>query len=163
MTRESHNSRFGSRRHSRHGFTLVELVMVVLIIAIMTVVGIPQFGKTLQLHRADAAATRIRADLDLARNRAKMKSADHSVVFDAGANSYTLSGVADLDRSAQTYAVDLTNYPYDAMLTAANFGGNGTVVFNGFGIPDSAGTVTVQVGTNVRTVTLDANGRSTIP
>ena len=163
MTRQSRESSVATTSPRRTAFTLVELVIVVLIIAIMSAVGVPRFASTLEVHRAKAAATRVKADLDLARSRAKMKSVDQTVVFTTSSDSYTLIGVADMNRAANTYTVDLSRYPYNAVLTDADFNGNGTVVFNGFGIPDSTGLVTIQVGSDIRTVSLDANGRSTVP
>ena len=65
--------------------------------------------------------------------------------------------VADLKNSSADYAVDLSAEPYEAKILSADFGGDATLVFDGYGMPDSGGTVQVQVGENVRTVVFAAN------
>lgn len=160
----SHPQRSLDASRLRAAFTLAELIIVVLIIGIMASLSIPAFVDTLQLYRVDAAALRIKLDLELARRQAKMKSASQSVQFNVDGNSYTLPGVPHLDHPGSTYAVKLSETNYSATLVSAVFGGDATVVFNGYGLPDSAGTVVVRSGSRTRTVSLEANsGKVTLP
>ena len=140
----------------RTAVTLVELTIVVLILGIMAAVAMPRFADALSRFRADAAATRVKADLQLARRRAKMQSADQVVDFDASANLYTLSGVSDLDRPGQTYQVQLNRWPYEATIVSVSLGGDETLVFNGFGLPDTGGQIVVQAGSYQLSVLVDA-------
>ena len=69
----------------------------------------------------------------------------------------------DIDRPSLTYTVKLAETPYSARITSASFGGDSDLVFNGFGIPDSGGTVVIRVGSYTKTITTEANtGKVTI-
>ena len=148
----------------RTGFTLVELIIVILIIGIMTAVTVGRFGKSLTYHRAESAAKRIQADLQLAREHAIASSSDQTVSFAVSSDDYIIApGPEDLSRGAAGYRVRLSQPPYEALLVSADFGGDADVVFNGFGLPDGGGTVVVRAGDYQRTVTLDqATGKVSV-
>ena len=141
---------------------MVELTIVVLIIGIMTAAALPRFADTLSFHRAEAAANRIEADLKLARQRAITSSSSQVVVFTTGDHKYTLSGVQDPNHPSLEYEVVLSEAPYHASLGSADFGGAGQVSFDGYGVPNSGGTITVQSGQYVKTITVDpSSGKPT--
>jgi len=142
---------------------LVELTIVVLIIGIMVTVAVPRFADTLSYHRAEAAANRIEADLKLARQRAIASSSSQVIVFTNGGDKYTLSGVEDLDHPSLQYEVVLSEAPYHASLNSVSFGAASQITFNGFGVPNSGGTVVIQSGQYVKTITVDPNtGKPTV-
>ena len=143
-------------RRFHAAFTLVELAAVVVIIALLAAMAMPHFAGALARSRADAAAGRVRLDLLHAQERARAMSTSVWVVFDVARGLYQLQGVPDLDRPGSTYEVRLVNQPYLATLVSADFGGDATVIFNGYGDPDSGGTMVLRVGDETRTVTLDA-------
>jgi prepilin-type N-terminal cleavage/methylation domain-containing protein len=138
------------------GFTLVELVIVVLIIGILTGVAAPKFVGSLKRARADAAALRVKADLNLARQTAMSRSATQSVQFTANSAVYTLPGIADPDHPATTYSVNLADASYGAVVTAASFGAGTILQFDRYGQPVNAGSVTISAGGFTKTVTVDA-------
>ncbi|MBU0641584.1 MAG: GspH/FimT family pseudopilin [Planctomycetes bacterium] len=139
----------------RGAFTLIELVVVMAILAILTVIAVPRVGTSLAHYRAEAAARRIVADLKLARQRARTSSANQSVVFDLANDSYVLAGMQDSDHSWKTYGAVLSDEPYQAQLVALDLGGDAELVFNGYGIPDSGGTIVVEAGSHRRTLTIE--------
>jgi prepilin-type N-terminal cleavage/methylation domain-containing protein len=139
------------------GFTLVELVMVIGIVALLASVVVPRFTNSLVRQRADAAARRVMFDLGLAQRAAQQSSSGQRVVFDAAASSYRLVGLADQDRPSGEYVVRLGELPYEATIVSANFGGDATLVFDGYGTPDSSGSVVVRVGNELRSVVLAAD------
>lgn len=146
-------------RHRRpDAFTLVEITIVLLIVGIITAVAAPRLFDALSYHRAESAALRIRRDLQLARRIARTQSSQQSVQFVTVSNSYTLPGVADFDRSGRTYTVQLGDSTTMATLDTANFGGDAEVIFDGYGLPDTSGAVTIQVGNYQRTVTVEPDG-----
>jgi type II secretory pathway pseudopilin PulG len=148
---------------SRPCFTLVELITVVAIIAMLAAMAIPRFGDSVARQRADAAARRIAADLELARKHAIHASVSQTVTFYPDSSSYVLPGVQHLDHPDGAYKVDLTAEPYAATLVSADFAGSAKVTFGMYGKPDSGGTVRIGVGEHYRTVTLDAeSGRTSI-
>lgn len=141
-------------------FTLIELLVVVAIIGLLGAIALPRFSGSITHRRAQAAARRIAADLELASRQAVHSSSSKTVTFTG--NSYTLAGVGHLDRSGRDYQVDLSAEPYQASIVAVDFDGDAEVIFDIFGVPDSGGSVLVQVGHWQREVTLDAEtGRTT--
>ena len=141
--------------HGRPGFTLLELILVMAILAVVAAIVSPRYASSMSRYRAQAAAWRIRADLELARSSARTTGASRSVVFDLDANTYELTDLADSDRPSQTYTVALGDDPYDAVLVSADFGGSAKVTFNGFGTAASGGKVIVESGGVKMTVVLD--------
>ncbi len=152
------------RRQRGRAFTLIELVTVVIIIGLLASMAIPRYANFTGRQRVDAAARRIAVDLSFAQQRAQSSSTSQTVQFDVAENSYRLIGVPDQDRPGVEYAVSLSNEPYRAEIISADFGGDGLVVFDGYGTPDSGGTVIVQWGSIQKTVVLDADtGKANVP
>jgi hypothetical protein len=67
-----------------------------------------------------------------------------------------------IERSGEPYEVNVGAEPYVVQITWVGFGGDATVVFNGYGVPDSSGHVVVESGSQARTITLNAQGRTSI-
>lgn len=139
-------------------FTLLELVLVLSIVGVLSAIAVPRFQRSIVKARADAAANRIAADLRLARARAIQKSTTQSVVFTraAGNDAYGLPGVPGLANPSAAYRVSLSGEPYLASFVSVTAGGDQTLIYDGFGVPDSAATIVVQAGEFQRTITVDA-------
>jgi prepilin-type N-terminal cleavage/methylation domain-containing protein len=149
----------GSRRTSplrAAAFTMAEMVVVLAVVAIMAAVAIPMFGSSISHNRLDAAARRVRLDLDLARDLARRTSQSVRVRFSLGSNLYLFVGVPDVDRPSQAYQVELAREPYRVTLEVVDLGGDADVVFDGFGTPDSGGVVVLRCGPNTKVITLEA-------
>lgn len=149
----------------RRGFTYVELVVVLLVIAIMAAVAAPRYSQSLLRTRAELAAKRIVADLAAAQARARATSHSQTITFAVppAGSQYQVVGMADPDRPATTYTVNLQGPPYYATLASVDFGNDTTLVFNGFGMPDSAGTIVLRAGPYTKTIRVDASsGRASI-
>lgn len=67
-------------RHDRRGFTLIELIVVVLIIGILAAFGIPQYLRTVESSKADDAVSTI----NMIGTTNKMFALDHQGVYVAG-------------------------------------------------------------------------------
>ncbi|MCP4379485.1 MAG: prepilin-type N-terminal cleavage/methylation domain-containing protein [bacterium] len=139
------------------GFSLLELVVVVAIMAIFAAVVTPRYGQAIARYRTAAAARKVATDLTFARRRAKISSTSQAVNFNIANDAYQLPGVADMRTSATDYSVALSSSPYQAKIVSADFDGNAAVTFDGYGVPDSGGTVVVSVGSYSKTILLDAD------
>ena len=157
---------FGSSapRRAILAFTFVELVIVIAITGMLAAVAVPRVSSAIANHHLNNAAQRIITDVAYAQRRARTGSMQQQIVFDAVSNTYSLPGVAHLDRSAGTYAVDLADEPYGAEIVEADFDGDETLTFDGYGVPDSGGWVIIRVGPLQTQVNVDAvSGKATRP
>ena len=128
----------------RTGFTLLELVLVVCILAIISALAAPRYANSLNYYRADLASKRIAADLAMARGNAWAAGAHRTATFTVATSSYVVAGIRGLDQAATDYAVSLSSDPYCSQIVSANFNGLATVTFDGYGMPDHGGQVVVR-------------------
>ena len=59
------------------------------------------------------------------------------------------------DQSGLEYKVSLTEEPYGVTALSAGFSGGHAVVFDMHGVPDSGGSIVIQVGNQIRTISVD--------
>jgi prepilin-type N-terminal cleavage/methylation domain-containing protein len=150
------------------GFTLIEVMMVVIILAIAAAITVPLAisGSGTQLK---AAANIIAADLEYAKSMAISTGKRHSVVFNAGTESYQIEDANGMvinhpvTESAQ-YIVDFAS---DSRLdkvdiSSVNIDAGSTVKFDYLGSPynsaDNAlntGTITLTAGTSTMNVNIE--------
>jgi prepilin-type N-terminal cleavage/methylation domain-containing protein len=140
----------------RSAFTILELVVVLMILSILGAAAIPTFYRSLEQQRLESSARRIKQDLELLRQTARTKSKGETLTF-TNATAYSLSAdVQGLDRTSQTYAVNLAAAPYSVTsVSTTNLGNPATVAFNGYGSTTANGTIVLQLGGYSRTVTID--------
>ena len=152
------------RRRRRDALTLIDVVIVVLIMGIVSAVAVPRFADSLHRRRVDAAARRIKADLQWIRQTAMASSASLSVQFYPLTGTYECAGISHLDRPGRPYVVDLTIHPYQVQLATASFGGASTLQFNRYGQPLAGGGISVRSGGFQQTVMIHPDsGMASIP
>ena len=155
---------FGAR--TRPGFTLVEAVIVLAVMAILAAIAAPRYSATMANYRVTLAARRLAADVALAQSAARAASASRTIVFDASHNSYAIANVAALDGRGGSYAVALGADPYAVAINSVTFTDNvadSTLKFDGFGAPDSGATIVLKFGAYQRTVLVDGTtGAATV-
>jgi|SRR5581483_6447602 len=139
-------------------FSLIELMLVIAILAVVSAIALPRYSNSLQIYRANLAAKRVAADLQMAQFRARSLSTTRTITFTASSNSYQIAGEADLISSSATYTVQLADLPYRATIRSVQFGTNGvsSISFNGYGMPNSAGSLTLSSGNVTKTITVAA-------
>ncbi|MFV2065841.1 MAG: Tfp pilus assembly protein FimT/FimU [Pirellulales bacterium] len=157
---------------ARYGFTLADMAIAMLIIGILAAVAAPKFVDSIVWFRAEAAVKRVAADLNFARHEAKSSGKSRSVDFVVATNSYTLSGIADLNRASQLYSVNLADTGYPATLVSVDFDGNGSVTFDRYGHPYAgsplaaltSGSIVVESGNVQGTVVVNpTTGEASVP
>jgi prepilin-type N-terminal cleavage/methylation domain-containing protein len=145
----------GKRTPKNTGFSLIELLLVLGIMVTFAGMAIPRYSDAVFRHQADLAARRVVTDLRQAQSYAKTASAACTVSFSVNSEQYELTNVPSFDGQPGDYIMDLRADPYNAKLTSADFDGATQVVFDGWGMPDSGGTVVIGLGSEQRTITVD--------
>jgi prepilin-type N-terminal cleavage/methylation domain-containing protein len=150
------------------GFTLVEIIIVVLVLAIAAAIVIPNIGSAND-SQATAAAAILQSDLEVARSMAMTTQAPHSVVFSSDRQSYKVvanygggaytaaTAISDPVKKGKLYEVRLSglNGMSHVSVTSANFGGQPYVTFLSLGQPTAGGSVVMQVGGITMTVAVE--------
>lgn len=156
-----------TRSSNRCGFTLVELIVVMVIMAIAAAIVIPSMAST-QGVEATSAARMVAADLEYAQNVAITYQDPVTVTFNSGGESYSLSNTSGPlihPMTKAAYIVDFSarNEFQRLDVVSATFGGGPTVTFDELGTPDNPGNVTLQVGPHAYQVTVGAaTGKVTV-
>ncbi len=134
----------------RRAFTVIELLIVIVTMAILAGLAVPSFSNTLTERRACAAAERVRADLQWARQHAISTSTPQPVMFSE--DGYVLPGMRNLDNSNDEYAVDLAHDSYQVRLVSAELGGDQALVFDIYGNADSDAEIVISAGKFTKTI-----------
>ncbi len=153
------------------GYTLVEVLIVVTILGIAAAVVVPQMltAGTLGIQ---AAARIIIADMLYAQNDAIAQQRNRKVVFDAAAESYSITDESDAVITARWKNGDANNYIIDfanddrfqgVVIVSADFGGDPTLEFDALGAPLNGGNVVIRFQNTQYRVTVAAfTGRVTV-
>ena len=139
---------YHSLRNQR-GFTMMEMMIVVVVIGIIAAMAVPSFLNYMPKLRVKSSARDIVSELRLARSKSVSERRPYGVAFDVASNSiYTF---ADTDNpSAQTYStsdslVKADTLSSDVSLNACSYN-NGCVVFNSTGAASTSGDIQVVTG-----------------
>ena len=165
------SSRRESLRSSGKGFTLVEIILVVAILAIAAVMVIPMIssGAEMQLR---SAADIVAADLEYAKSMAISRGQNFSVVFDKNTESYRIVDQNDITirhpvKKGFDYAVDFRS---DSRLDKVDIfnvvfepDASQTITFDSLGSPYSgsgitplnSGVITLKAGSSGSTITVN--------
>lgn len=137
-------------------FSLIEVLLVMAIVSIAAAMAAPRYAGAVSRYRADAAARRIAADLSLMQSRARTTGSSRTIAFDLTSNSYSVASETGLNGTG-SYRVDLATEPYYVSMTTLSFGGNASLSFNGYGVPNSAGSIQIRSGATTKAVSIDAS------
>lgn len=153
-----------SRRANLSGFSLIELVMVLMIVGILAAIAVPRYAAALGRYRAASAAQRVVAELALARSNARQASVACTVAFTPAQARLVITWQPPDAAVPLTRTTNLAASPYEVQMTSASFGGDASVTFDGYGVPDSGGTVVLTSGGVSRTIELNAHsGKAVSP
>ena len=157
---------------SRGGFTLIEILVVVVILGLVSAIIVPQLGSRTDLN-AISGARQLTADLLFAQSRAVATQKKHYIQFSAAGNSYQ---VLDSISPIHVITQPVLQSPYQVFfnsgslagvtLGTVNFDTQAILAFDELGAPYSystvtstlsplnSGTVTVVCGSHITTVSV---------
>lgn len=153
------------RRHENLAFTLIEMTLVIVVIAIVSAIAIPRYAGAVNRYRVEMAAKRVAADFSLARNAARSSGLGQSIDFTTPRNGYTMPGLAAPDGRAGDYIVKLGDEPYKVSLGTVTIGSTGatSLQFTRYGYPTAAASVVVTSSGYSRTIYVDGTtGRTEV-
>jgi len=133
---------------------------------LLAALAAPRFAGSANNYQVNMAARKVAADLGRARADAWSRGVHRTVTFNTpAALQYTLTSVADMNNGTLVNTVvSLNTSPYNLAQLAASFGGGASVIFDGYGMPNNGGQVTVTSGNLSQTVTVNATtGNITVP
>jgi type IV fimbrial biogenesis protein FimT len=139
------------------GFTLIELMMSVVVLAILATIGLPAFSELIASQRARAAASALHDSLLLARSEAIKRNASTTLKTSNLANGWTIETVAlpTVVLRREDGSNGVTFSPADP-----------SVVFNRFGRVETntkpAITVTTAGSSTSRCLSIEATGLAKI-
>jgi prepilin-type N-terminal cleavage/methylation domain-containing protein len=99
------------RRSDAHGFTLTEVLIVIIVGGILSAIAIPAFMTWAPKYRANGAARELFSELMAAKAKAISEGNNYIVSFDTGNNAYTIhddddgDGVQDMGESVRTVSI----------------------------------------------------------
>ena len=145
------------------GFSLLELIIVLLVLATTVTIGINRWGGSRERLGVDAAVTRLKADIELARATALATGSSRQVTFTAGTGQYVIPLVNGPTMVGTDYRVDLGAEPYGCKISGVEVGGDlvDTLIFDGRGqLTGASGTgkgeVIVEGGSRLISLEIDA-------
>lgn len=163
-----------THRYKPHGFTLIEWLVVMSIVAILAAVGSPNFSASIERYRAGSVAGELARSLMTARTQA-LATGQRVVVLPLASNDWAngwrifvdLNNNGSLD-AGERIIQEIDGNPSAVIAPSAllSEGGQSFVSFTGLGFPRALngtsfadGTLTITLGTTQRIVCLNAQGR----
>lgn len=130
-----------SKKNNKKGFTVIELVMVIVIVGIVSALVFTSFGPVESI-KASAAAYEVGAALRYAQQLAMSSHQNCGVVFDPTGNSYYIYKGSTATKATDPYNKEIFEIDFDTNssfsgvdLVSTNFTSN-TIQFDSFGTPN---------------------------
>ena len=157
---------------SNTGFTLIEMIATVAVLAVLVTVGIPSFQETIDKRRLTGAAEQLQADLQYARSEAIKRNGNVFVNFTASGSNWCY-GISTTTCNCNTTSCQLDTVEKEVnqdgfrniSLGVTNMTGNnlnfeprrGLVSMNNNAAPIVTGTVTLTSSSSSKSLRIDVS------
>ncbi len=143
----------------RHGFTFVEMFIVMLVLGVLAAIAVPKYYSWIQVNRVRSASKTLIADLNYASSMARTTSQSVSLTFDIARNTYTILDVVNPRRPEIPYAVNMGAPPFEVDINR----GTTKLTFDKYGNATTDGAWTIQAdGVVSAQVTIAANQSNSV-
>ena len=151
------NTLYSKNFSNSSGFSMIELIIVVVLIGIFTAMALTRTDTGLITIREQIAVDQITNDIDLARSMAFARNEAITIMFDINQESYGVyneSGIIkDFPNSNNDGVISLDNsYLRNLDIKEVNFGGSANLQFQPLGDPVSGG----KIELNTKTITVES-------
>ena len=151
------NTLYSKNFSNSSGFSMIELIIVVVLIGIFTAMALTRTDTGLTTIREQIAIDQITNDIDLARSMAFAQNEAITIIFDKNQESYGvyngLGIIKDFPNSNSDGIISLDNsYLRNLDIKEVSFGGSANLQFQPLGDPVSGGTIEL----NTKTITVES-------
>jgi len=145
------------------GFTLMEIIVVIVLMGVIAFVAVPQMTNTLGTKRLYDAVEKLSDDLNYCRDYAISQHTNTWIEFNIGLDQYRMLygnswassvGLIDPARNSTTWFT-ISNDFISVNLQSASFT-NGLISFDWWGTPSEGGNIVLTNGINTHTVAVNA-------
>ena len=159
------NMRKYEKKRPYKGFTLVELIIVVVILGIAAAIAVPMLSSAADMQ-VRSAANRIAADLDYAKGLAITHQSRYSVVFDVSGESYEIQDENGdpIDNPVNPGSTFVVDFSADSRLSQVNIvtadfdsDSSDAITFDYLGSPYHGTSTLAADALNSGTITLQAD------
>lgn len=147
-------------RGGRSGFTLVELLIVVVLLGIAAAIAVAGYGEFRRSSVVTRSAELVASDIGLTRAYAVQRGEDVTLAADEPNRSYTIRGASGNVLTSRSFSAD-TDLPLTLLDVTTS---DDEITFNSRGFLDSGATVEVDLGRfeDTRSVFVNVAGRTRI-
>ena len=163
-----HRSEHRREHHRHHGYSLMEMVIVMLTLGIVAAVAVPRYTASLNRYRTQVAVQRLAQDIELCRRHARFTSQNVTLTVSFGKSFYRISSVDSPLRPGNPYEVIIgdegTNGAICPVVNGVVSSGSRsttpdlTITFDRYGNPLQSAEIGIRYGSSTGIVQLSTEG-----